>query len=165
MKVFSRRAVAVLGAFLFSVIVVGAGVMPAQAAAPAPGPMLVGIRSATHPTYDRIVLDFVGGRPGIQSQRFVDELRSDPSDQIEWLTGCTFAEVVMTPAYAHDSDGHPSLPGPQKFRTRNLSNVMAVAITGDFEGYATFGIGMRKQTWMNVSTLTGPDRVVIDIGR
>jgi hypothetical protein len=57
------------------------------------------------------------------------------------------------------------LPGPRKFRTRNLSNVMAVAITGDYEAYLTLGIGMRKQTWVKVFTLDAPTRVVIDVGR
>ncbi|MFN2496188.1 MAG: hypothetical protein ABR608_09825 [Pseudonocardiaceae bacterium] len=42
---------------------------------------------------------------------------------------------------------------------------MAVAITGDHHGVLTLGVGMRKQTWVNVSTLTGPTRVVIDVGR
>jgi hypothetical protein len=53
----------------------------------------------------------------------------------------------------------------RKFRTRNLTNVMAVAITGDYESYLSIGIGMREQTWVNVFTLTAPSRVVIDVGR
>ncbi len=99
------------------------------------------------------------------SSRFVDELIQDGSGDIEWLTGAAFAEVVATPAQAHDDAGHPSYPGAQKFRTRNLSNVMAVAITGDYEAYLSIGVGMRKQTWVNVFTLTAPTRVVIDVGR
>ncbi len=42
---------------------------------------------------------------------------------------------------------------------------MAVAITGDFEATLSVGVGMRKQTWVTVFTLTGPNRVVIDVGR
>jgi hypothetical protein len=53
----------------------------------------------------------------------------------------------------------------RKFRTRNLANVMAVVITGDFEGVLSVGVGMRKQTWIRTFTLTGPTRVVIDVGR
>ncbi|HEY2766508.1 MAG TPA: hypothetical protein VGJ13_21230 [Pseudonocardiaceae bacterium] len=171
MGMITRRSLAVLATFLLSAAVIAGGIIPAQAspaqasAAPAPGPMLTGIRTGVHPTFDRIVLDFTGGRPGVQNSRFVDELTRDPSGQIEWLTGCAFAEVVLFPAYAHDGAGHPSLAGPQKFRTRNLTNVMAVAVTGDFEATLSIGVGMRKQTWINVFTLTGPDRVVIDVGR
>jgi hypothetical protein len=48
---------------------------------------------------------------------------------------------------------------------RNLANIMAVAVTGDFEGSVTLGVGMRRQSWVRVSLLTCPDRVVIDVGR
>jgi len=71
----------------------------------------------------------------------------------------------VTPAQAHDDSGHPSYSGPQKFRTRDLTNVMAVAITGDYEGVLSAGVGMRKQTWLNVFTVSNPTRVVIDVGR
>jgi len=57
------------------------------------------------------------------------------------------------------------LLGPRNFRTRNLINVMAVAITGDYEGYLSIGVGMRKQTSVTVFTLDAPTRVVIDVGR
>jgi hypothetical protein len=163
MGIITRRALAALATLLVGASVLAAGALPAQAA-PAPGPMLIGIRTGVHPTFDRIVLDYTGGRPGV-SHRFVDELIRDGSGEVEWLTGCAFAEVVMNLAYAHDSDGNSSLPQPHKFRTRNLTNVMAVSLTGDYEGYVTLGIGMRRQTWVKVFTLSGPDRVVIDVGR
>ena len=41
---------------------------------------------------------------------------------------------------------------------------MAVAITGDYEGVLSVGIGMRKQTSVKVFTLIRPTRVVIDVG-
>jgi hypothetical protein len=68
-------------------------------------------------------------------------------------------------AQAHDDAGQPSYPGPQKSATRDLTNVMAIAITGDYEGVLSAGIGMRKQTWIKASTLSSPTRVVIDVGR
>jgi len=57
------------------------------------------------------------------------------------------------------------LPGPRKFRTRNLTNVMALAVSGDYEAVLSVGVGMRKQTWVKVFTLDAPTRVVIDVGR
>ena len=68
-------------------------------------------------------------------------------------------------AQAHDDAGHATYLEPHKFRTRNLNNIMAIAITGDYEGVVSAGVGMRKQTWIKVSTLSSPTRVVIDIGR
>jgi hypothetical protein len=143
--------------------VIMAGAVPAQSAVP-DIPVLTGIRTGTHPTFDRVVLDLSGPRPQAGS-RFVDELIRDGSGEVEWLTGAAFAEVHATPSQAHDDAGHPSYPGPKKFRTPNLGNVMAVAITGDYEGVLSLGIGMRKQTWLNVFTLSNPTRVVIDVGR
>ena len=155
-----RRTVAIL---LLSAAVVTAGAVPAQSAAPDIA-VLTGIRTGVHPTFDRIVLHFSGPGPQVSS-RFVDELIQDGSGEIAWLTGAAFAEVVATPAQAHDDAGRPSSPGARKFRTRDLANVMAVAITGDYEAYLSIGVGMRKQTWVNVFTLSAPSRVVIDVGR
>jgi hypothetical protein len=116
-------------------------------------------RSSAHPA----VLDFSGPQPQVSS-RFVDELTRDGSSNIEWVTGAAFAQVHATPAQAHGSDGYPSYPGPRKFRTRDLTNVVAVAITGDYEGVLSVGVGMCTRTWVKAFTLTGPTRVVIDVG-
>lgn len=154
------------GTLVLSAAVVTAGAVPAQSVEPpAPAtPVLTGIRTGANPDFDRIVLDFSGPPPQVSS-RFVDELIQDGSGDIEWLTGAAFAEVQTTPAQAHDDAGNSSYDWPRKFRTRDLTNVMAVAITGDYEGYLSIGVGMRKQTWVTVFTLTAPTRVVIDVGR
>ncbi|MGH3933479.1 MAG: AMIN-like domain-containing (lipo)protein [Pseudonocardiaceae bacterium] len=166
----------ILATLFLSTAVIAAGVVPAQSAPahsapaqstqpPAPDiPVLTGIQTGVHPAFDRIVLGFSGPPPQVSS-RFVDELIQDGSGEIEWLTGAAFAEVRATPAQAHDDAGHSSHPGPRKFRTRDLANVMAVAITGDYEAYLTIGVGVRRQTWVKVFTLTGPTCVVIDVGR
>lgn len=155
-----RRAAAALSAALF---VVAAGV-PAVALATTPTapatPALTGIRTGAHPGFDRIVLDLSAGSTPTVTQRRVDELVADPSGQVEWLTGVTFTEVVV-----HGAHNQGSYPGPAKFRTRNLDNVVAVAITGDFEDVLSIGVGERRATAVHVSTLTAPNRVVIDVDR
>lgn len=55
-------------------------------------PVLIGIRTGVHSTFDRIVLDFSGPQPRVSS-RFVDELTRDGSGNIEWVTGAAFAQV------------------------------------------------------------------------
>lgn len=164
----TRRVVAALGMLLLSAAVVTTAAIPGQAAAsPSPGTpgALSAIRTGAHPTYDRIVLDFPGGAPQIRTSRFVDKLIRDGSGQVESLPGSAFAEVSMSPGQTHDAQGHLTYPGPRKFTTPGLNNVTAVAITGDFEGYLTIGAGLHRRTTLNVFTLTGPPRVVIDIGR
>jgi hypothetical protein len=154
-----RRA---LGALVAIVLVVGGGT--AAAAQPAPTiPVLTGIRTGQHPGFDRVVLDLSGPAPTV-TNRWVDELIADGSGEIVWLTGEFFVDVVANPAAAHSDAGNPTYPGPQKFRTRDLRNVMAVAVTGDFEGYLSIGLGTRGRTWVRTATLTSPTRVVIDVG-
>jgi hypothetical protein len=156
----ARRA---LGALVAIVLVVGGGVT--AAAQPAPTiPTLTNIRTGQHPGYDRIVLDFAGGPAPAVTNQWLDELRSDGSGEIFWLTGEYFVNVVSHVANAHDAAGNPTYTGPQRFRTRDLRNVMAVGLTGDFEGYVSIGLGTRTQTWVRTSTLTSPTRVVIDVG-
>jgi hypothetical protein len=133
------------------------------AAAPAtptsPGATLTNIRTGQNTGFDRVVLDLNGPAPSTHFQQ-VDELIADGSGEIVWLTGAYFVSATAFPATAAGT-----YTGPQKFRTRNLRNVMAVAITGDFEGYLSVGIGTRTQpSYVHVFTLTAPTRVVIDIG-
>ena len=42
---------------------------------------------------------------------------------------------------------------------------MAVAFTGDREGQLNLGLGVRTSTWVRITTLTAPSRLVIDVGQ
>lgn len=134
------------------------------AAAPAPTiPVLTNIRTGQHPGFDRVVLDLSGPAPAV-TNKWVDELIADGSGEIVWLTGEHFVEVVANPAAAHNSSGASTYGGPTKFRARDLRNVMAVTITGDFEAYLSIGLGTRSRTWVRTFTLTAPTRLVVDVG-
>jgi hypothetical protein len=149
-----------------TLLIAGSGIRaaagPAQAADPVV-PALTAIRTGLNTGFDRVVLDLSSGPSPSVSYQLVDELIADGSGEVVWLTGEFFINVVVTPAAAHDAAGNPTYPGPQKFRTRNLHNVMAVAVTGDFEAHLSIGLGVRSRTAVNVFTLTGPNRVVIDV--
>lgn len=155
-----RRAFVAVAVTVFALV---GGLVAASPASATSTPVLTGIRTGQHPGFDRIVLDMSGHVPGV-SYRKVDELIEDGSGEIAWLTGEFFVDVRISPAAAHDEAGNPTYTGPTKFRTRNLQNVMAVAITGDFEAVLSIGLGTRRDTWVRVSTLTAPTRVVIDVG-
>jgi len=167
-----RRALAALAGT--TLVLVGAAVsaapaqstpaLTAKAAAMTQTPELTGIRTGRHTGFDRVVLDISGHTPQILARQWTDELIADPSGEIEWLTGERFLSVTISPAAAHREDGTASYTGPRKFRTRDLTNVMAVAITGDFEATLSVGLGTRTQAWVRAFTLTSPTRVVIDVG-
>jgi hypothetical protein len=154
-------ALCTIAIMLGSVLAVAA--TPASSATQPAIPVLMNIRTGLNTGYDRVVLDLTGPEPAT-GYGWTDELRADPSDQIVWLTGEFFLGVTVTPAAAHDLNGTPTYTGPDKFRTRNLRNVMAVAITGDFEAHLSIGLGTRFQSWVRVFTLASPTRVVIDVG-
>ncbi|NUT95412.1 MAG: hypothetical protein HOY78_25625 [Saccharothrix sp.] len=153
---FRRFAVLVL-----AVLAVGAAVPAAATGSTAPE--LTNIRVGRHDTYDRVVLDLNGSRPEFFI-RCVDQLYYDGSGLPVSLPGTTFLEVRSFPAAAHDEWGNPTYTGPQQFNTPSLSNVQAVAITGDYEANLTVGLGMRQETWHRVFLLSNPTRLVIDVG-
>jgi hypothetical protein len=150
---------------LVAVTLLIAGTLAAAAPAEAVNsvPTLTNIRTGLNTGFDRIVLDLGSGAAPTVSYQLVDELTADPSGEIVWLTGEYFVNVAVGHAAAHDDNGNLTYLGPQKFRTRNLRNVMAVALTGDFEAQLTIGLGVRSRTAVNVFTLTAPNRVVIDV--
>lgn len=168
-----RRALAALAGT--TLVLVGAAVsaapaqslpaLTAKAASMTQTPELTGIRTGRNAGFDRVVLDISGHAPSVLAQGWTDELIADPSGEIEWLTGERFVSVTLSPAAAHREDGTSTYTGPRKFRTRDLTNVMAVAVTGDFEATLSIGLGTRTQTWVRVFTLTSPTRVVIDVGQ
>lgn len=154
-----RRALVAVALLLAGTL---AAAVPSDAAVQSV-PTLTAIRTGNNPGFDRVVLDFGGGATPTVSYRLTDELTADPSGEIVWLTGEYFINIAVSHATYHDDNGNPTYPGPQKFRTRNLANVMAVALTGDFEAQVTVGLGVRSRTAVNVFTLTSPNRVVIDV--
>ena len=161
MAISVRRALVAVTALVLAV----AGGLVAAAPAPAQPSIstLTGIRTGLHPGFDRIVLDLTGPRPGV-THELTDELIADGSGQVVWLTGERFVSVAVSPAVAHNDAGNRTFAGADRFRTRNLTNVMAIALTGDFEGYVSIGLGIRHDSWVTVFTLASPTRVVIDVG-
>jgi len=161
MTLSPRRLLAACAAAVLALS--GAVVAAAPAGAQTGVATMTNIRTGLNTGFDRVVLDMTGPAPQVSYNR-VDELTADGSGEVVWLTGEYFLAVTTTPARAHDDNGNATYTGPQKFRTRNLRNVMAVAVTGDFEGYVSIGLGTRYPSWVRVFTLTAPTRVVIDVG-
>lgn len=97
---------------------------------------------------------------------------SQPTGSATAVTGyCLDPDVISavlkpaSPRRPMTTRGIPATWGCGSSAPANLDNVMAVAITGDYEAYLSIGVGMRKQIWVRVSTLDEPTRVVIGVGR
>jgi Sporulation and spore germination len=135
----------------------------AASAAPAQvsTPTLVGIRAAHHPTFDRIVFDFQGGLPAGRQAEYVPELIGDASGLPVPVAGRAILRVRFEPAQAHTEAGNPTAPNRVAFA---LPNIITAVQSGDFEGVTSYGIGVASRQSFTMFTLTGPDRVVVDIG-
>lgn len=168
-QALSRRTVrtAAITLIAFAALVAGAVVVPAAADAQSPPAFsqLTNIRVGRHATFDRVVLDFRGPLPNSFRASWVSGLVADGSGRPVSLPGNKFVSVVMQNASGFDLSGRRTYPGPTKFTTRQLRNIEAVAITGDFEHVLSVGLGMRHRTWLHTFTLTNPNRLVIDVGR
>lgn len=124
---------------------------------------LTNIRSGRHDGFDRIVLEFSGPEP-MCTARYVNQIVADGSGQPISLDGNAFLQVTVSGAAAHDDAGKSTYNGPDMIDTPDLQNVAAVTLAGDFEGQVTLGLGLNTKTYYQVFALSGPTRVVIDVG-
>jgi hypothetical protein len=137
-------------------------VVPAAGAAPSvTAAYLTNIRVGVHDTTDRVVLD-LSSLP-TYSYSFGPELTYDPSGKPVNIPGTTFMDLVMQGAAAHDDNGNRTYTGSQTILTPQLTNVQAVAVIGDFEHVLSVGLGLKHSANVHVLTLTGPNRLVIDV--
>ena len=127
-----------------------------------PGKYLTAVRTATHAGYDRVVFQFSGGRPAVTAER-VTAVYADPKGTKIPLPGHSFLHVVFRGATGFcPQPSHRTWTGPSVLTPR-YPQLLAVKAAGDFEGYLSFGLGLAARGPYHVSTLTGPDRVVIDV--
>jgi hypothetical protein len=151
------RRLALLTALAVSAVV--AVMVPAPGSATTGTPLLVGIRAAAHPTYDRVVFDFTGRGPTSVSVAWVSQLTGDFSGLPVPIAGRAFLRVVLQGVAAHD-DAVPTAPAKISFA---LKNVITAVSAGDSEGVVTYGIGLAARTSYTTMRLTSPTRFVIDI--
>jgi hypothetical protein len=140
---------------------------------PRPVPRVTNLRVAEHPSasttgvaFDRVVVDIHGKMPGYDV-RFVKHLVEDGSGTPVDVKGKKFVQITLTPAYTHKQDGSPTYEGPD-LAEYDFHPVRGLAFLGDFEGYVTFGVGLRYKAPFRVFELkdpNGPDRLVVDFRR
>ena len=127
-----------------------------------PGSYLTAVRVGEHAGYDRVVFQFSGGLPAVTVSR-VATVYTDPKGTPVALPGQSYLHVVF-----HGASGTCPQPSQRTWAgpavlTPYYPQVLVVSAAGDFEGYLSFGIGLAAQGGYHVFTLTGPDRVAIDV--
>lgn len=149
---------------LLSVLILSGGLLVPLAApvgAATTTPQLVAVRAAHHPGMDRVVFEFAGGLPSSRSASYVSQLLGDASGLPVRIAGRAVLKMRFSFANAHDSAGRATAPSRVAY---NLPNLMSLVRAGDFEAVVTYGIGLMSQQPYRMFTLTGPPRVVVDIG-
>lgn len=123
-------------------------------------PVLVAVRAAHHPGYDRVVFEFSGAIPSLRRIGYVTKLIEDASGRTVPVAGRAILRLVFQGANAHTPSGRPTVPSRTAY---DLPNVITTVKAGDFEAYVTYGIGLAKRTSYQVTRLSRPSRIVIDI--
>ena len=144
----------------------GASALPAFTTAPktkvaapsTPQARLVGISVGTRPAFDRIVFRFSGATPGYVV-KYVPAVIQDGSGLPVPLLGKKFLQIRFEPTINGTSQNGPATVTPRFVTLRQIK------LAGDFEGVLNYGAGLSKRAGFRVFTLTGPRRIVIDIGR
>jgi hypothetical protein len=126
-----------------------------------PGSYLTAVRTGRQGGYDRVVFQFSGGLPAVTAER-VATVYADPRGTPVSLAGKSRLHVVFRGASANcPRPAHRTWTGPSVLTPR-YSQLLMVRAAGDFEGYLSFGIGLAARGGYHISSLAGPDRVVID---
>lgn len=160
-----RRAMSVAAALMIAgTAFVSAAPAPATARVPeAPStvvPLIVAIRAAHHPGYDRIVFEFDRRTAPKASVGYVDQLYGGFSGLVVPVPGRAIIRVVFPWAQAHTDAGRPTVATDQAFA---LPAIMALRGAGDFEAHVTLGIGVAARTSFHVHRLAKPGRLAIDV--
>ena len=124
-------------------------------------PLVVNARWGGHATFDRIVIDLQAYVPTVTVTP-VPQLRYDGSGAPVPLAGKYFLEIRLNPAAAHDDAGNSVYAGP-KLQKIYLSKLKGIALTGDYEGYVTFGAAFDTLPYYRAFPLHSPERFVVDI--
>ena len=171
-RTFTGRHLAAAAAALTALVVTS---LPAQAdqgaptstqtrsvqRSPQPTPQVTGIRTGRHAAFDRLVIDLDGAAPGYKVG-YVKEVREDGSGTVVETRGRANLLVRLTPADAHDSNGHPTYDEPHRF-TVGFPALREVAFAGDFEATVSIALGIAHKNGFRVVTLRNPTRIVVDV--
>jgi hypothetical protein len=126
----------------------------------AKAPRVVDLRFAAHQGFDRVVIQVRGAIPG-DAIHYRRTFTYDGSGNPVPIHGRAGLTVSLSPAYAHDNNGHNVYDGPRIARP-HLDTLRALAFTGDFEGQVSFAFALTHRAEYRIFRLHDPQRLVID---
>jgi hypothetical protein len=135
---------------------------------------LTGVRTGRHDCFDRLVVDLAGTPAPGYDVRYVDPPYRAEGSGAPLLVGGDAVLRISVHAPAYDAAGHATLPwtgtavivGPDEFAAGGFRTFRDLVWGGTFEGYSSFGLGVRARLPFRVLQLDGPgsgSRLVIDV--
>lgn len=125
---------------------------------------LVGVRTARHEGFDRVVFEFDGALPGYDVQYAQRPITEDGSGNEVAVDGAFVVMVQMDPASTvrfTDSGYEELYTGPDRIPGAGAT-VTEVVEVGDFEARSSWAVGLADEVDFAVSTLENPSRLVVD---
>ena len=123
---------------------------------------IIDVRYATHPDYDRVVVEFEQGTPELTLDRATPPFTQDASGEPIAVDGDSFLRLTMRGGTRQTDEGTSSFDGPTDFDP-GLPTLVDLVQGGDFERQSTWYLGLGSEACARVLLLDGPPRLVIDV--
>jgi hypothetical protein len=134
---------------------------------------ITGARTGRHRCFDRLVID-LGGMPAAGYSAYYSTGFYAEGSGAPLLVAGGAVITISTHAPASDAQGNPTVtwgPGtvirrPDQFSAARFRTFRDLVFGGSYEGYSSFGLGVRARLPFRVFRLAGPDggsRLVIDV--
>jgi hypothetical protein len=120
------------------------------------------VRVGSHKGYDRIVFEFQHGIPAMDVKIGKPPFTKDPSGLPLKVAGNDFLVFILRGGTAVTPDGTLTYDGPTDF-TPDYPLLVEFSQAGDFEAQSEWVAGLTGPACIRVFTLSGPDRLVIDL--
>jgi hypothetical protein len=136
----------------------GFGTATVVAEPPTPGTQVT-VRSVTfgrHDDFDRVVFTVSGPTAGYRVG-YVPALVQDASGAPVPIAGAAILHIAL---HSTTWTEHPS---PVLNQSPRFPALRQIRSAGEFEGYATYGLGQATKAGFRVFRLTGPNRIVVDV--
>lgn len=130
-----------------------------------PLPVLTGIRTGTHPGFERVTVDFGdgGGLPGYRLEYVDRPLHECGSGRQVFPVGDAWLELHLEPAAAHTEAGEATLGARESAIDGPV--LRRIYRTCDFEGVVVLVLALDAPNPFRAFTLSEPRRLVVDIER
>jgi hypothetical protein len=124
-------------------------------------PVLTGVRTGRHDSYDRTVFDFTGGTPDYRVE--YGDLRQEGTGALVPLAGAAHLHVEFTGAYTRNPQTGAGSFDLHTVLNPALPTLRQVKFGGEFEAHIAAGLGLADRVGFRAFTLANPPRLVVDV--